>query len=414
MKALFVVRHNNDFDWIAPVACGWARQSPAHESLVLAASPELALAGDWRAAILAREPRVTLHEVWDVGRHGAFSGALSGRLRSAWSSLRAGMKLRRKALQVATEFAIAGSYDDRLAALLERWRPDIVAFDWYRPPARRRRFGHFGYQAIMRWAAARAVPVVSLPHGLQLFVPQNKAAEAFDTRYALTFVESAEHADRLAAAGLARDSIAVCGSPRYDPSWVARIAAAFDDGAPLSHDRPARDGRVTVAFFATKRVYDFDFSLLLSWLRELAAHPRVDLVVQPHPRGQRAAVFASLAALPNVTIDATTPAPVLIGRADIVSTLVSSVMVEAVVRGREILYPRFVNTVVTRFEEKDACLGIERMEDTRAAIDAYLAGRRVPRENYDAFLAETVFGGGSPDAIDRICRRMAAVAAPRA
>ena len=208
-------------------------------------------------------------------------------------------------------------------------------------------------------------------------------------------------------AGVPEERISVCGSPRYDPAWVERVVAELGGG----DSDPPDDGRVPIVFFATKKVYDFDFERLMGWLGHVAAHPRVDLVIQPHPRGQREATFASLARLPNVTVDAKTPASLLIDRADMVSTLVSSVMVEAVVRGREILYPRFANTVTTRFDEAGACVALERMEDTHAAIDAFLAGERVARENCDAFLRETAWGGGDPDTIARVCAGMTQIAA---
>ncbi|MEZ5791972.1 MAG: hypothetical protein R3D34_14725 [Nitratireductor sp.] len=113
---------------------------------------------------------------------------------------------------------------------------------------------------------------------------------------------------------------------------------------------------------------------------------------------------------PNVTIDRKTPATVLIGRRGHGITLTSSVMVEAVLRGREILYPKFCNTVVTRFEEKGACITLEKLEESHPAMDNYLAGKRVPRENYEAFLEETAWGGKGPDTIKRICDRLAAMA----
>ncbi|MCG6859395.1 MAG: hypothetical protein LJE67_15150 [Salaquimonas sp.] len=400
-KALFVTRHNNDFDSMAPVADGWAKLSDEHHGHLFVASPELAWKGDHRTAMLSRRPGVEISDLWDM------AGIGGGWLERNWLRTGAGNKIRRKLLQIATERAIARGFDARMTAWLDDWRPDVIAFDWYNPPTQRKRFGYFGYQAIMAWARTNHVPIVSLPHGLLLFDPPGGVPFLPGPVFAATFVESQRRKQTLVAAGAQGQDILVAGAPRYDPAWVERVVAELGGNTGESG---ISDDRVAIVFFATKRVYDFDFDGLMTWLGRLAAHEKVDLVIQPHPRGQREATFAALARLPNVTVDAKTPASLLIDRAQIVSTLVSSVMVEAVVRGREILYPGFVNTVATRFEEKGACIALARMEDTHAAIDAFIAGKRVPRENYETFLSEAVYGGGSPDTIARICTKMTEIA----
>ena len=411
MKALFVTRHNNDFDSIAPVADGWAKRSDGNASDIFVSSPELAWKGDYRTAMLARRPGVDVTDIWQL------SGRPDGLLERLWrrsdASAGTGGRIARKALQIATESAIASEFDAAMTAWLDKRRPDIIAFDWVNPPSKRKRFGQFGYQAMTAWARNNSVPLVSLPHGLLLFDPPKNIPFLPGPQFAATFVESEARKRTMAEAGVAPERIKACGAPRYDPSWVERVVAELGgetDGDPAGEGTLPPEERVRIVFFATKKVYDFDFAGLMAWLAHLAAHPRVDLVIQPHPRGQRPATFAALARLPNVTVDARTPASLLIDRAAIVSTLVSSVMVEAVLRGREILYPKFVNTVSTRFEEAGACVALEAMEATHPAIDAFVAGKRVARENYDRFLRDTVFGGGGPDTIARICDEMARIA----
>ncbi|MCB1463582.1 MAG: hypothetical protein KDJ90_14415 [Nitratireductor sp.] len=400
MKALFVSRHNNDYDSMAPVADGWVAASAENSAIFYFSTPELRWRDDYRTAMLRENGRIGLVDVWDI----AGTGAAGDWLDSQWAGADANHRFRRKVVQMATEALVMPRYRAGLLRLLDREKPDIIAFDWYSPPARRKRFGYFGYQEILSWAKAHAVPIVSLPHGLVLYDrPQEKPSKA-EAYYHTSFIQSEERRQISERNGDDLSKIFVSGSPRYDPSWVERVARRL-----AVKDEPESD-RVNIVFFGKKQVYDFDFAAQNAWLAHLAAHPRVQLTIQPHPRGQKDKAFAALAGLSNVVIDAKTPASALIDRAQIVSTLTSSVMVEAVVRGREILYPKFVNTVLTRFEEKGACISLERMEDTHLAIDAFIAGERVPRENYEAFLKETVFGGRGPDTIARICTRMAEIA----
>lgn len=399
MKALFVIRHNNDYDSIAPVADGWAAISPENTAHLYFASPEIKWKNDFRTEVLRANRRIVICDFWDISA----SGNLGGWLDRKWTKVDADRRAQRKFLQLVTESVAWHGFPEKMTNWIDALNPDVIAFDWYPVPAKRSRFGYFGYQEIADWAHSRKRPLVSLPHGLVLYdQPQAKAAKL--GAYDAMFVESEQRRRKLTELGGELPEIIVSGSPRYDPSWVERIATRLDADNPAPP--PHADGRVTIVYFGKKQVYDFDFARQNDWLGHLADHDRVDLIIQPHPRGQKSSAFASLATRPNVTIDMKTPATALIGRADMVSTLTSSVMVEAVIRGREILYPKFFNTVTTRFEEKRACVALESKEDSHPAIDAWLAGDRVQKANYDDFLQTTVFGGQDSNTIQRICMEM--------
>ncbi|MCB1430232.1 MAG: hypothetical protein KDJ66_14085 [Nitratireductor sp.] len=401
MRALFVARHNNDYDSLAPVVHAWAEAG--NEALVYFPTPEIRWKDDYRTDILRRQPGIRFADIWDLGAPKPISIWLAKR----WATVTAETRGTRKFLQLVTERVLAPRYESHLIGLLGAFRPQVVCCDWYSIPEKRARYGYFGYQTMRSWAKRNAVPLMALPHGLVLY-DQPQAGEAAMRMYALMFVESQQRKVALERLGGHLCEIAVTGSPRYDPSWVERIAGELDRLYPTSR---GTGDKVRIVYFGKKQVYDFDFAEQNRWLVHLASHPAVELVIQPHPRGQKKKDFAQLAGLPNVTIDPRTPATVLISRADMVSTLTSSVMVEAVVRGREILYPKFCNTVVTRFEEQGACISLEGIKDTFPAIDAYIAGNRVPKENYQAFLEQTAWGGQGPQTIDRIIQRMAVLAA---
>ena len=400
MRALFVARHNNDYDSIVPIVDHWARTG--NEALIYFPTPQIRWKDDFRTAILRQYSNVRFADLWDMGAHSGLAQWLS----QQWKTVTPETRAKRKFLQIVTENALARRYEMGIAAMLDDFRPQVICFDWYSVPAKRPRFGFYGYQPIMRWAVARAIPTVALPHGLVLFDPP-KGETTNMAMYSMMFVESEQRRKTLLSSGGELCEIAVTGSARYDPTWVEKIAAKLDQLHPAM--QRARH-KINIVFFGTKQVYEFDFAEQNRWLIHLSQHPEVELVIQPHPRGQKMSAFAALAGRPNVTIDPKTPATVLISRADMVSTLTSSVMVEAILRGREILYPKFCNTVVTRFEEKGACITLEKLEDSHPAIDNYLAGKRVPRENYEAFLEETAWGGKGPDTIKRICDRLAAMA----
>ncbi|MGI9400079.1 MAG: hypothetical protein ACR2O0_02405 [Rhizobiaceae bacterium] len=402
MKALFVLRHHNDFDSMTPVIDGWVRLSGDHKALVYISSPELKWRGDYRAKMLEESGPVTFVDLWAVAGYGE-----GGVIAYQWQRNKPDMRLSRKLLQVATEFLVAPGFSTKMTGLLDEFSPDIIAFDFYGVPNRRHFLGFFGYQEILAWRNLHNRPLVSLPHGLLLYSFDKKGKKLW-TNYDAIFVESERKKSLFDDDEAPR--VISSGSPRYDPLWVERISNRLD---PDAAEAPLKDNKINIVFFATKKANYFKFPLLLSWLAHLAEHPDVKLVVQPHPRGQKLKDFASITNLPNVHIDARTPASTLIGNADIVSTLVSSVVVEAVVREKEILFPKFVTKAETQFDEVGACIALSKMEDTLPAIENFREGKRVPRERYEEFLRHFVYGDNDPHTIKRICAKMQEMAISR-
>lgn len=401
MKAVFFARHNNDFDSLVAVADAWTEAAPDNQALIYVATPALKWRGDFRTRMLARNPRIAFTDIWEIA--GRAIGRPVDRL---WQTNKPDRRFRRRMLEWATEAIVRPGFERKLVAFLEDYDPDIIAFDWWNVPKRRKPFDHFGYQATIAWTRAADVPLISLPHGMMLYEGRSQALFTWQTPYDRIFMENDRRKAKFLVGGHPESQIAVCGAPRYEPAWVERLLVELrGPDAPENEDGLAR-----IVFFDKRHAFYFDFREHLDWLTHLAGHPKVRLTIQPHPRGQKLASLRSLMGHPRIVIDAETPASLLIDRNDIVSTLTSSVMVEAVIRGREILYPKFLSTVTTRFQEAGACVVLESAADTHGAIDRFLAGERVPREKYDAFLKEVAFGGGDPHTRGRITGEMMRIA----
>lgn len=393
MKILFVGRHNNDIDNMVPVAARLAESGDMEPSYFIA-TPEIDPATDPRLAWLKKTfPVIPIHEVLNILPVGIRTKAC----RAVW---RKKSFLPRKLPHAGTPWLLrAVDWKDCINRFMDRLQPDVVAFDWVnvhhvddrnRPP--------YGLREIAEWALRNKRPIVALPHGLLLFALGGDDKPYYNT-FSKVFVESARRKEMLLASGVEAARIEAAGSPRYDPWWLKKLYAEIN---PAS--RPV-DGLV-ITFFATKMVYSYDFGNLIRWLKRLASGKGVSLIVQPHPRGQKARQFRELGCCPNVTIDATTPATVLIGRSHAVSTLVSSVVVDAMCRDIPVLYPKFLHQVTTWFEEWDACLTLKSMEETEAAVERLREGWTPAPAALGGFLREEVYGGGTPDTVDRIISKI--------
>lgn len=399
---LFVWRHNNDFDSTLPLVHAIATRGIAERVFVHVSSPELAWRDDFRTPLVADLPNVEIFDIWSL------VGGLLGTAVPALAKLLGGHKgpLRKLLPKLEARAILASDWRARLMAKIEAIDADLVAFDWVTPANCDPVKGPYGIREIHDWAKAKGRPTVALPHGLSL-ATFPAGGDDLGRLFDQVQIESTFHRDAKIAAGWSGDEVVVTGAARFDPAWIdeldRRIATAGLTRAPAP-------GRITIVFFATKVVYDFDFERVIDWLDRMAAMPEVRLVVQPHPRGQGKSRFARLMRRANVVVDMTTPAAILMREADVVSTLVSSVVCEAVAMGKPLLYPRFLNTLSTRFDEEGACVVVESMEDAEAAVKRCVEAP-IPREAYDRFLAAHVRGGeASPIAAS--IRAMTGLVAP--
>ncbi len=289
--------------------------------------------------------------------------------------------------RIARTIISRSAWRNQLLITIREIDPALIAFDWVDLSWDRPDQGPWGIKSIADWAKSNRRPVVGLMHGLSLASFPN-GANSLSHDFSRLYIESEFRYKQMAEADFPQEKICVAGAPRFDKSWVDLLGKAIATQSLARHDHQIK----TIVFFATKLVYDYDFERVIDWLDRVATVPGIRLIVQPHPRGQGKSSFRRLRRHPGCIIDMTTPAPILIREADIVSTLVSSVVCEAIVLGLPLLYPRFLNSLSTRFDEEGACIVVERMEDTEAAIRRCLE-EKIPWEAYKRFLDRHVLGG---------------------
>lgn len=379
---LFVWRHNNDFDSTLPMVYTAATSTAFETIYIYISSEDLLWRTDFRIGILDGMPNVRIFDIWHLV--GNPVGAVARRLCELFRMSRG--PLRKILPKIARKIISRSSWRKNLQETLEEINPELIAFDWVDTTLDRPHEGPWGIKTIAEWAKLKRRPFVGLMHGLSLASFPN-ATNAMPLDFRRLYVESEYRFRQMTAAGFPAEKLCIAGSPRFDKFWVDLLGKriASKDLAKTDHDVK------TVVFFATKLVYDYDFERVVDWLNRIAAIPGIRLIIQPHPRGQGKSGFRHLRRHAGCIIDMKTPAAILIREADIVSTLVSSVICEAVVLGIPLLYPRFLNSISTRFDEEGACIVVEGIEDTEAAIKRCLE-KEIPQEAYERFLNHHVWG----------------------
>jgi hypothetical protein len=396
MDVLFIGRHNNDIDNMVPVAAKILTGGGGVASYFIA-TPEINQEKDFRLKYLHDELNCKIITFWSVAPHDIFTKSL--KFLFEHTNRR---QIQKYVEKISNWHYRNNRWDSQVGNLLEQINPDLIAFDWTDPnhsgPQRR---PPYCIGEIVSWAKNRKIPVVALPHGLLLFDLGSEGVSSI-SEFDKIFVESKRRLKMLVKQGVAESKIVVSGSPRYDPFWMGKLEKIL----PASQYPRYTGKKFTITFFATKMVYEYDFNKLIAWLKKIASQEGVHLIVQPHPRNQKIKTFKDLFDTPSVDVDATTPASVLIRNSNAVSTLVSSVVVDAMCLNKPVIYPKFLHKITTRFEEEGACLVVNSMEETGKAINELKKGWQPAPQCIESFLSKDVFGDNNRHTIDKIVEEM--------
>ena len=153
--------------------------------------------------------------------------------------------------------------------------------------------------------------------------------------------------------------------------------------------------KLKVVFMTTRPEYRIDVERMLRTFRMLSELDGIEVVVKPHTRtGRQAHIYDDLP-LANVSDLSSVE---LCEWADVMLVIGSSIIIEALTRGKPALYLKYLHENTTEYEEFEACWIINDEVELQDAL-LLLRDRRdnVPYsdENVNKWLAEVIYGGRS-------------------
>jgi hypothetical protein len=197
--------------------------------------------------------------------------------------------------------------------------------------------------------------------------------------------------DFLLKAGVAGKKISVLGSARYCRAWLEQNHKIIPKtAAELGGDSK----KLKVVLMPSKPQCRLDMERLLASCRLIAELNGIEAVIKPHTRTRNMEQFESYP-LSDVSHVLTTH---LCGWADVLLVVGSSVMTEGLMRGKPVLYLKYLHDNTTLFEELGACWIIHNeLELKNALLSLQTQKTQVPygEKDVSAFLAEVVYGGDS-------------------
>jgi hypothetical protein len=252
-------------------------------------------------------------------------------------------------------------------------------------------------EVLLKAAKKMSISTIALPHGVYLYTNEFTKAKATVSRRFNKFnrfdyivVQNQLRKDVLSRAGVARERIFVLGSARFCNEWLQQNSKIL----PRMIDANMNStGKLKLVFMPSKPRCRIDVERMHNTIEILASHSEVEAVVKPHTRtGRESHLFADMP-LANVSNVLT---PELCEWADVMLVIGSSVMTEALMQDKPVLYLKYLHANTTLFEEYGACWTLHNEAELEQALQS-LKGKRldVPyqAENVNRYVKEVVYGG---------------------
>ncbi|RLB97805.1 MAG: hypothetical protein DRH90_22805 [Deltaproteobacteria bacterium] len=403
---LFFVRHFNDIDHITPVV--WKLQKDNYQVAVFCMNLQYDIQQDYRLRFL-KDQGVIVDYLYD-----AFYEKRDPFHQCLYTLIRASYKAQRKLVhdhhgpartlptQLGRLVGFAGTgfykiarmiyYGRRWArSVLERTNAQTVCFDYIMPKA-------YSVDAFLKAARQMSIPVLALPHGVQLYTNEITKPKSTETRRFAKFnrfdyiiASDKLRKDILVKAGVAENKIAVLGSARYCRSWleknneiVPKTAAKFSGSSE----------KLRVVLMPSKPQCRLDLERMFVSCQLIAELDGIQAMIKPHTRTNTIHQFGNYP-LPDVSHVLTAD---LCGWADVLLVVGSSVITEALMRGKPVLYLKYLHDNTTFFEELGACWIIHNeleLKNALVSLQARKADVPYSQKSVTDFLSEIVYGGDS-------------------
>jgi len=401
---LFCVRHFNDIDHITPIA--WKMKHDNYSVAVYCINPRYDIENDYRLKFLKKQG-VTVESIYD-----GFDQKMNGlhntmRYLFLWFYAKGNKfsshhhekplllsRLSELAVQsigrVLYELTRVSFYRKSWAHyVLKKSKAQALCFDHILP-------SRYVVNALLKAAKEKSIPTLALPHGVYLYTNESyktrtSARQRFYkfNRFDYVIVQNHLRKDVLVRSGIVREKIVVLGSARFCGEWIAQNREVM----PRMIESTGRDPeRLRVVFMPSKPRCRVDVERMHNTIDLLASLSEIEAVVKPHTRiGREAHLFDNMQLL-NVSHVLTSE---LCEWADVVLIIGSSVITEALMQGKPVLYLKYLHSNTMLFEECGACWTIHNEAELEQALQSLRKENRgVPYgdENVNRFLSEVVYG----------------------
>jgi hypothetical protein len=256
---------------------------------------------------------------------------------------------------------------------------------------------HYVVAVLQRAAKEMSIPTIALPHGVYLYTNESSKAKStvkqrfskFD-HFDYVVVQNHLRKNVLVRSGITEDKIVVLGSARFCDEWIEQNMKILPR---IINANAKRTEKLKIVFLTSKPQCRVDMERMLNTFNILANLRDIELMLKPHTRmAENPYLFDNL----PITDASDILTAELCEWADVVLVIGTSVMTEALMQGKPVLYLKYLHGNIMLFEECGACWTIHDEAELAHAIQSLRVKKMdmpYAEENVDKFLSEVVYGG---------------------
>lgn len=279
------------------------------------------------------------------------------------------------------------------------YRIDACIFTWMNPVGKRL------VMRIIRASRVLGKPVYCFPHGQNIFLnydvnhylrdfwDKNRSWPDFQPRNIFDHyvVQTNRHKELHIKWGMDEAKVLALGSMRFDPTWILKNIDYYDNAIGIRNSTTD----TKIVFFLPHWHYNVRKDSCLQLIDDMGSIGDTTIVVKGHTRGDVIGDkwHAKLSLHNNLYINSTEESVPLIEWADVVINFGSSIGVEAIVRGKTVIYPAHLHSNQTVFDNTKAVHSADCHDTVINLIKTHQRGQlqRIKMEDQQAFIIDEVF-----------------------
>lgn len=428
-KIVFFVRRYNDIDHIVPIIYRMVKDNVCKPE-VLCLNPTYDIGSDERLKFLKKHYGVKIDYVYRVFCHTPLHFIVAFSICTMKAKGRIiNLPLRRNIFNLAYRLLTRKKYlfgESWAFNMLKKKNPAVIVLDWqqiksFRLPKKKEDKKNPDWRLlkllnttfyIVESAKKLNIPLIAVPHGMNLVtnelitwsaLRENKDVNyGFEWRYFdYIIVPNALYGDRLAKAGIGKDTVKVIGSPRYCDEWW-RIYKDICTSSRFIRDKSV-SSKLKIVFMDHSHKYRMKEDCITESIRKIIDLGFTDLIIKPTTRpnadlldGDYARGVSSQDLLNIAMVAQDVNSLALIQWADVVVCTISSICIEVLLQNKILLYPKYFHENTMLFEEMKACWQVNNYEELENALKKIYDNpgyKPYPDINVKKFIVEAVYGG---------------------